>query len=344
VRIDIVYAESEAEVVKELKRKWREYDALMAKMSEIIRKYGLSGIGPEQALERAMDVTEREYSSADVHLLNADTVEATAAMPADSVDLIVTSIPFSTQYEYTPSYRDFGHTDDAAHFWRQMDYLTPELLRVLSPGRVCAIHVKDRVRPGGYDNRSFQSIDPFHAQAIVHAQKHGFVYMGMITVVTDVVRENNQTYRLGYTEQLKDGSRMGVGMPEYVLLFRKVPTDNSSGYADHRVVKTRDEYSLARWQGDAHGFWRSSGNKLLGPDDLVGLPWDEVFGRFREFTLSSVYNHEGVVAIAEALANADRLPTDFMLLQPASIHEDVWTDVMGARSISARCRSTSSTA
>ena len=34
----------------------------------------------------------------------------------------------------------------------------------------------------------------------------------MITVVTDVVRENNQTYRLGWTEQCKDGSRMSVAM------------------------------------------------------------------------------------------------------------------------------------
>jgi hypothetical protein len=68
---------------------------------------------------------------------------------SDSVDLIVTSIPFATQYEYTPSYNDFGHTDDNAHFWQQMDFLTPELLRVLQPGRVAAIHVKDRITPGG---------------------------------------------------------------------------------------------------------------------------------------------------------------------------------------------------
>lgn len=49
----------------------------------------------------------------------------------------------------------------------------------------------------------------------------------MITVVTDVVRENNQTYRLGWTEQCKDGTKMGVGCPEYILLFRKLPTDHS---------------------------------------------------------------------------------------------------------------------
>jgi hypothetical protein len=70
-------------------------------------------------------------------------------MAADSVDLIVTSIPFGTQYEYSPSYNDFGHTDDNAHFWEQMDFLVPELLRVLAPGAGAAIHVKDRITPAG---------------------------------------------------------------------------------------------------------------------------------------------------------------------------------------------------
>jgi hypothetical protein len=54
------------------------------------------------------------------------------------VDLIVTSIPFSTQYEYSPNYADFGHTDDNDHFWAQMGFLIPELLRVLKPGRDAA--------------------------------------------------------------------------------------------------------------------------------------------------------------------------------------------------------------
>lgn len=38
------------------------------------------------------------------------------------------------------------------------------------------------------------TIEPFHALTIAHTMKHGFQYIGMITVVTDVVRENNQTY------------------------------------------------------------------------------------------------------------------------------------------------------
>ena len=69
------------------------------------------------------------------------------------------------------------------------------------------------------------------------------MYFGMITVTTDVVRENNQTYRLGWTEQCKDATKMGVGCPEYILLFRKLPTDTTTGsepWQTERVAKSCD--------------------------------------------------------------------------------------------------------
>jgi hypothetical protein len=42
-----------------------------------------------------------------------------------------------------------GHVDTNAHFWAQMDYLTPNLFRCLKPGRMACIHVKDRIVPAG---------------------------------------------------------------------------------------------------------------------------------------------------------------------------------------------------
>ena len=163
-----------------------------------------------------------------------------------SVDLIVTSIPFSNHYEYTPTYNDFGHNEDNSKFFEQMDYLTPELMRILKPGRLACIHVKDRVLFGNATGDGMPTIDPFSEMTVFHYLKHGFRYMGRITVDTDVVRENNQTYRLGYTEMCKDGSKMGIGCPEYVLLFRKLPSDTSRAYADLPVTKNKSEYSLAR--------------------------------------------------------------------------------------------------
>jgi hypothetical protein len=43
------------------------------------------------------------------------------------------------------SLNDLGYNEDNAAFWTQMDYMIPHLYRTLKPGRICAIHVKDRV-------------------------------------------------------------------------------------------------------------------------------------------------------------------------------------------------------
>ncbi|MEU8270160.1 DNA methyltransferase [Sphaerisporangium sp. NPDC049002] len=333
VRIDLIYTEAEQGIRAGLERKWAQHNQLVARMGEIIREYGLSQESMSAALRRSIGVERIEVAGEGYRLVNADTVEETTAMGTDSVDLIVTSIPFATQYEYTPSYNDFGHTDDNTHFWAQMDYLTPELLRVLRPGRVAAIHVKDRIVPGGMTGLGFQTVQPFHAEAITHYTQHGFAFLGMKTIVTDVVRENNQTYRLGWTEQCKDGSKMGAGLPEYLLLFRKPPTDASNGYADVPVVKSKEAFTRARWQVDAHGFTRSNGNRPLTPEDLAGLPADQVFKLFRDHYLDNVYDYEDHVRAAEALEDARRLPSGFMLLQPPSWHPDVWTDVARMRTL-----------
>lgn len=333
VRLDIVHAQSQLAIVRRMREDWKRHDETTERTSDLIRKHGLSHVGALETLSRSIGVSRREERGEMWTAINNDTVEETAAVADNTFGLTLTSIPFSTQYEYTPSYNDFGHTDDEAHFFAQMDFLSPHLLRTLKPGRMLCVHVKDRVRPGGYDNRGFQSVCPFHAQTILHYMKHGFVYMGMITVVTDVVRENNQTYRLGWSEQCKDGSRMGVGLPEYVLLFRKEPTDASSGYADERVEKTKEEYSRARWQIDAHAFWKSRGDRLLEPSELVGHPWKQVFNRFRGFTCATVYHHEHAVELAEAMDEAGQLPPDFMLLQPGTDHPDVWCDVARMRGL-----------
>ncbi|HVL72545.1 MAG TPA: DNA methyltransferase [Beijerinckiaceae bacterium] len=341
VRLDLIHTEAERDTRRALEAKWRRHEELVRIMTGIIREYGLTDAAMGQLLARSIGVERVEVEGENHRLVNADCVEETARMEADSVDLIVSSIPFSTQYEYTPSYNDFGHTDDDAHFWAQMDFLTPQLLRVLRPGRVAAIHVKDRIVPGGLTGLGFQTLSPFSDDCVAHFRRHGFAFLGRKTITTDVVRENNQTYRLGWSEQCKDGSRMGCGTPEYLLLFRKPPSDRSDGYADVPVVKAkrvhgpegwRDEgegqgYSRARWQLDAHGYAKSSGNRQLKPEELVGLAPDVIYKVWKAYDLDAVYDFEHHVRVGEALEAVGRLPPTFMLLPPHSRHPDVWSDV-----------------
>jgi len=333
VRIDIIHAESEREVVRTLRAKWAQHEELSATMAAVIREHGLARTDITAALTRSIGVERLEAFGEGWLVANNDCVDETATLDPDSVDLVVTSIPFSNHYEYTPSYNDFGHTDDNDHFWAQMDYLTPQLLRVLRPGRVYACHVKDRILFGNVTGAGLPTVSPFHAEAIMHGRNHGFDYLGMITVVTDVVRENNQTYRLGWSEQCKDGTKMGVGSPEYVLLFHKPQSDRTRSYADVPVAKDKATYTCARWQTDAHAFWRSSGDRPLTPRELAALPPEQMSRLFTDQSLRHVYDYEAHVAAGEALEARGALPTTFMSLAPGSHHPDVWHDVNRMRTL-----------
>lgn len=332
----VIYAESETEIRRTLTDKWTRHRELTATMTAVIREHGLSTEKINEALRRAMGVDRIAAAGEGWEVANNDcVVETRDHMDDNSVDLIVTSIPFSNHYEYTPNYNDFGHTDDNGHFWAQMDYLTPQLHRVLAPGRIYACHVKDRINFGNVTGAGIPTVSPFHVEAILHGQKHGFDYLGMITVVTDVVRENNQTYRLSWSEQCKDATKMGVGSPEYILLFHKPQSDRSKGYADVPVAKEKaiesdpdiETYTRARWQIDAHAFWRSSGDRLLTPEELVALPVEQRSRLFTRQTLTEVYDYESHVRIGEVLDGRRALPATFMSLAPGSADPYVWHDV-----------------
>ena len=332
VIIDIIYMDSEEEILRVLKQKWKQYEELTETMAGIIREYGL-GTAAMESLKRTIGVERVEVTGEHYRAINNDCVEELKNWPDNSVDMILTSIPFGNHYEYSPSYNDFGHNPDDDAFFQQMEYLTPNLLRVLRPGRVAAIHVKDRILFGNATGLGMPSVEPFHADTIAHFRKHGFVFFGMVTIVTDVVRENNQTYRLGWTEQCKDGSKMGVGCEEYLLLFRKLPTDTSKAYADVPVKKSKDAYTRAQWQIDAHGFWRSSGDRLVTKAELQAAPVSKLQELYRRYSRQNVYSYAGHVALAKQLDADGRLPATFMVCAPGSWTDSVWDDINRMRTL-----------
>jgi len=334
VVIDIIYMENERQIKEALLEKWKNHNHMVKKMTDIVKKYGLSPASKIKRLERKMGVETVKVQGKHYTAVNDDCVEECRRIESNSVGLIHTSIPFGNHYEYSANYNDFGHNENTEKFFEQMDFLTPELLRILEPGRVAAIHVKDRVLFGNATGTGMPTIEPFHAQCIEHYMKHGFQYFGMITVVTDVVRENNQTYRLGWSEQCKDGSKMGVGCPEYILLFRKLPTDKSNAYADDPVKKTKEDYTRAQWQIDAHGYWRSSGDRLISKDELKEFSVDDLQRVYREYSRSNVYSYEEHVKLAEELDKNDKLPATFMVVAPGSWNNlDVWDDINRMRTL-----------
>jgi len=391
VQLHLIYTESEDPIYDGLMKKWKDHDKLHETMSKIIQEFGLNQAKASAEMRRSIGIT-RQQAKGDLYTsVNNDNVAEMAHLADNSVDLIVTSWPFSDHYEYTESYNDFGHNAGDRGFFEQMEFLTPEIIRVMGPGRVYCVHAKDRIVYGSVSGDGMYTVNPFSDKCVAHCIRHGLRFCGRITVATDVVRENNQTYRLGYSENAKDGTKMGVGSPEYVLLFRKLPTDLAKAYADVPVPKNKPQslctkhqwalvkdfdgqggpctrcgapygtteprpcpftaglpiipgtgYSRAAWQFDAHSFWRSSGNRLVAPQELgfltakemSSMRMDDLRKRWHEYSAQHVYDYKQHVAIAEDMEKRGILPASFMALDPPNPGSPwVWDDVARMRTL-----------
>lgn len=92
-------------------------------------------------------------------------------------------------------------------------------------------------------------------------------------------------------------------------------------------------YSRARWQLDAAGYTRSNGNRGITPEELAKLEPKQIFQVFKNYSLNEIWDFEYVVKIAETLELHGKLPSGFMLLQPQSWSDEVWTDVTRMRTL-----------
>lgn len=338
VELHCIHTDAEDHVVDILLGKWAQHDAMVARMRAIVQEYGLTNEALTSEMQRTLGVVRRERKGQFWTAINNDTVLETMRMADNSVDEIVTSIPFGNHYEYVASLNDFGHNPSDSDFWVQMDFLIPELLRVLKPGRMACIHAKDRLLYGHQTPHGMMEVDYFTHDCARAFRKHGFIPYGEIFIPTDVVRENNSTNRLGWSECCKDGSKMGVGLSEKVLLFRKPQTDKTRSYADEPVRKDKKAYSRGRWQVDAHSLWRSNGQTLPTPADnpelLQSMDGSQVYNWYREWSKEHPYDYHQHVAFNEAMG--DRLPAKFMLMPPQAPDEyedTVWTDVLFMRTL-----------
>jgi DNA modification methylase len=327
VEIHIIFTDAEEDIYTALELKWNNHLKLQNQMTDIIKNNGLNSELYNSDLKRQMFKKRQEYKSENFTAINNDNVAEMPNIEDNSIGLICTSIPFGNHYEYSDNYNCFGHNETNEGFFEQMDFLTPHLYRALMPGRICAVHVKDRIRYSYMNGTGFTSIEPFSDHTNLHFLKHGFHLIGRITITTDVVQENNQTYRLGWSEKCKDGTKMGVGLPEYVLIFRKQPTESNNAYADLPVTHTKEDYSRSRWQLDAHSYWKSTNNRLFSSDDLRQMDLSQILKLWKTLEHNTDYDFATHEKICTMLDEMGKLPTTYMAIPPISYNPDVWTDI-----------------
>lgn len=182
-------------------------------------------------------------------MYNGDCVEVLRQLPDNCIDFSVYSPPFGDLFTYSASIADMGNSSCDGEFMDHYRFCAEELLRVVKPGRLVAVHCSDlptrKWKDGYIGQRAFS--DELNAMHIAV----GFHFIRRITVWKDPVVEMQRTKSLSllHKQIKKDSTKSAPGSPDYVLLFR-VPGENAEPVG-HRP----EDFPVEQWQQWASPVW-----------------------------------------------------------------------------------------
>jgi hypothetical protein len=185
-----------------------------------------------------------EYNGNGWALHNSDCIEGMAAMPENSVDLSIFSPPFGDLFVYSNSERDLGNAGTGQKFLNQYKFFASALERVMKPGRIACVHCTDLPMRKGRDGAI--GLQDFSGDLIKAHTDAGMIYHGRTTIWKDPVVEMQRTKALGllYKQIRKDSSMNRVGMPDYMLFFRK--DGDNQDRIEHAAPGSVDALPIAR--------------------------------------------------------------------------------------------------
>jgi DNA modification methylase len=244
VNIYLITTDTMENVIQTINHKQNQFNKMMEEITNQVN---------QKSYSLKVDYNRREEKTEDFHIINGDSCDLIKEIESNSIDLSVFSPPFSTLFTYSDNIRDMGNCVSDEEFFQQQDYLLKELYRIIKPGRLVCVHSKDLAR---YKNSSgFSGMWDFTGEYHRAMEKAGFKYHSKITIWIDPVLEmqRTKTQRLLYKQVTSDSSYTGIGMPEYITVFRKWEGDEK----DWTPItnKTKDNFPLDIWQKWASPVW-----------------------------------------------------------------------------------------
>jgi DNA modification methylase len=179
----------------------------------------------------------------------ADCIEIMNGLPEGIIDLSIFSPPFSDLFVYSDSERDMGNCGSHEEFMEHYAYFAKALYRAIKPGRLACVHCSDL--PARKSKDGFIGLHDFGGDLIRAHQDAGWVYHARCTIWKDPVIEMQRTKALGllYKQLKKDSSRSRVGMPDYMLFFRKDEENPDP------ITHVPEDLPVGMWQELASPVW-----------------------------------------------------------------------------------------
>jgi len=180
---------------------------------------------------------------------HGDCVEVMADLPDGSIDHMIYSPPFASLYTYSDDDRDMGNVRDADEFGRHFGFGVEQMVRILRPGRLMAVHCMNL--PTSITRDGVIGLRDFRGDIIRLMQSHGLIYHSEVTIWKDPVTAMQRTKALGllYKQIKKDSAMSRQGIPDYLCVFRK-PGANTKP-----VTKDPEDFPVGMWQQYASPVW-----------------------------------------------------------------------------------------
>lgn len=244
VNIYLITTDTMTNVIQSINFKQAQFDKMMESITQNVN---------ENSYKLKLDYNRREVKTDEYHIINGDSCELIKEIESDSIDLSVFSPPFSTLFTYSDNIRDMGNCVSDAEFFEQNAFLLKELYRIIKPGRLVCVHTKDLAR---YKNSSgYSGMWDFTGEYHRAMEKAGFRYHSKVTIWIDPVLEmqRTKTQRLLYKQVTSDSSYTGIGMPEYITIFRK--WEGNEDEWTPITNKNKSNFDLMTWQKWASPVW-----------------------------------------------------------------------------------------
>lgn len=241
VNIYLITTDTMQNVIESINRKQKQFMHMQDEMAKAVS----ANISHDLITGKDYDIESIETEQYTIK--RGDCVQLIKTVPDESVGLSVFSPPFAELYTYSSHLEDMGNSKDYQEFLIQFGFLVKELYRVLQSGRNVAVHCMDLPIQKGKEG--FIGLRDFSGMILKCFQDAGFVYHSRITIWKDPVTEMQRTKALGllHKQVKKDSTMSRVGIPDYVLVFRK------DGERKNPVKNTA--LSVDLWQKYASPVW-----------------------------------------------------------------------------------------
>lgn len=248
VNVLIVTTDTMESVIEVFKKKQKQQEEMQREMQEAMKETFIEEQEPQSA-------EIQEFKGANFTARRGDCVQLIKDLPDESIGMTVFSPPFAELYTYSSHIEDMGNSKDYKQFVQHFGYLVPELYRVMWSGRHVVVHCMDLPIQKGKEG--FIGLRDFSGMIRELFEAVGFIYHTRVTIWKDPVVEMQRTKALGllHKQIKKDASMSRVGIPDYLMIFRK-PGDHAHPVTHQDTDPSAPDYlPVDLWQKYASPVW-----------------------------------------------------------------------------------------